>query len=409
MPDNREMNIEERRKYLGLMERRYAGADRAKKGQLLDEMEQVTGLHRMSLVRLFRPGGLERRRRAKHRGREYGTDVDDAVRVVWESLDYVCAERVKPALVGTARLLARHGELGERGPYRNDGVTMRELGAELEAQLGRISIASIQRRLTRFAQDTPRLPRKGPSQANQVARAIPMTRIAWHEAEPGHFEVDLVHHSGPVTVGEYVHTLQMIDVATGWSERVAVLGRSQREMEVGFRRILERLPFAVQEVHPDNGSEFLNDHIVRFWKEKAPGLSLSRSRPYQKNDNRFVEQKNETLVRAYLGHKRLDTREQAEALNALYDQMWVYYNLFQPVLHLVEKTAVGTRVKRKWDEARTPFERLAATDAISPEQRTELESLRDRTNPRALRKEIYAALDRLLRSAPAAAAEGTAA
>ena len=231
MPDNGEMNIEERRKYLGLMKGRYAGADRAKKGQLLDEMEQVTGLHRLSLVRLFRPGGLERRRRAKHRGREYGTDVDDVVRVVWESLDYVCAERVKPALVGTARLLVRHGEL-------------REVGAELEAQLARISVASVQRRLTRFTLDTPRLPRKGPERANQVARAIPMTRIAWHEAEPGHFEVDLVHHSGPVTVGEYVHTLQMIDVATGWSERVAVLGRSQREMEVGFRRILERLPFS---------------------------------------------------------------------------------------------------------------------------------------------------------------------
>lgn len=406
MLDSEEMTIGERRKYLGRMQERYLKADLRGRGRLLTEMGEVTDLHRKSLVRLLKPGGLTRRPRQKHRGREYGTDVDDVVRVVWESLDYVCAERVKPALVGTARLLVRHGELS---PYRNDGVTMRELGAELEAQLGRISIASIQRRLTRFAQDTPRLPRKGPERANQVARSIPMTRIAWYEAEPGHFEVDLVHHSGPVTVGEYVHTLQMIDVATGWSERVAVLGRSQREMEVGFRRVLQRLPFSVREVHPDNGSEFLNDHIVRFWKEKAPGLSLSRSRPYQKNDNRFVEQKNETLVRAYLGHKRLDTREQTDALNVLYDQMWVYYNLFQPVLHLVGKTAVGTRVRRKWDEAKTPFERLSATEAISPDQRTEIESLRDRTNPRALRKAIYAALEHLLRAAPTAAVEGTAA
>ena len=402
MPDSEEMTIGERRKYLGRMQERYLKADLRGRGTLLTEMEEVTGLHRKSLVRLLKPGRLTRRVRQKHRGRVYGTVVDDVVRVVWESLDYVCAERVKPALVGTARLLVRHGELRELGPSRNDGVTMRELGAGLEAQLTRISIASVQRRLTRFAQDTPRLPRKGPERANQVARAIPMTRIAWQEAEPGHFEVDLVHHSGPVTSGDYVHTLQWVDVATGWSERVAVLGRGQRAMEGGFRRILDRLPFPVRELHPDNGPEFLNGHLVRFFGETLTGLTLSRSRPYQKNDNRFVEQKNDTLVRAYLGHKRLDTREQAEALNALYTQMWVYYNLFQPVLHLVEKTPMGTRVRRKWDEAKTPFERLAATDALSPEQRTELESLRDRTNPRALRKEIYAAIDTLLRAAPAA-------
>lgn len=392
MPDSEKMTIDERRKYLGLMERRYRRADRASKGRLLDEMEQVTGLHRMSLIRLFHPGGLGRRRRAKHRGRVYGVAVDDALRVIWESLDYICAERLKPALPSTARLLARHGEL----PNLTD---------ELVAQLSRISIATIQRRLTRLAQDTPRLPRKGPTQANRVAREIPMGRIRWEQTEPGHFETDLVHHSGPVTLGDYVHTLQMVDVATGWSERAAVLGRSQRAMEGGFEHILERLPISVVEVHPDNGPEFLNDHLVRFWKEKARGLSLSRSRPYKKNDNRFVEQKNDTLVRAYFGHSRLDTAEQAAAMNALYDQMWMYYNLFQPVLHQVEKTATGTRVRRRWDEAKTPFERLAATGVLAPERQAELEALRDRTNPRALRREIYAGIEKLLLAASARAEE----
>ena len=389
MPDSEKMTIGERRKYLGLMERRYRRTDRSGKGRLLDEMEQVTGLHRMSLIRLFHPGGLVRRRRAKHRGRVYGVGVDDALRVIWESLDYICAERLKPALPSTARLLARHGELAN-------------LTEELVAQLNRISVATIQRRLTRFTQDTPRLPRKGPAQANRVAREIPMRRIRWEETEPGHFETDLVHHSGPVTLGDYVHTLQMVDVATGWSERVAVLGRSQRAMEGGFERILGRLPIPVLEVHPDNGPEFLNDHLVRFWKEKATGLSLSRSRPYKKNDNRFVEQKNNTLVRAYFGHTRLDTAEQAEAMNALYDQMWVYYNLFQPVLHQVEKTARGTRVRRKWDEAKTPFERLVATGALAAEKRAQLEALRDQTNPRALRRAIYAGIEKLVLAAASA-------
>jgi hypothetical protein len=368
------------------MQQRYLVAGRAARGRLLDDLGQLTGLHRKSLVRLLRSTDLARRPRARQRGRAYGIAVDDALRVIWETLDYVCAERLTPALVGTAQRLARHGEL--------------RLDAELVEQLGRISIATVQRRLRRLGQDTPRLPRQGPEAANRVARTIPMKRIPWDTAAPGHFEVDLVHHSGPVTEGDYVHTLQMVDVATGWSERIAVLGRSQRAMEAGFQRILARLPFPVRELHPDNGSEFLNAHLVRFWGEAITGLTLSRSRPYHKNDNRFVEQKNDTLVRAYVGHGRLDTPEQCAALNALYDQMWVYYNLFQPVLHLIEKTAHGTRVHRRWDAAMPPFERLTATDALPLEQRATLEALREATNPRALRRAIHADLDALLLPRP---------
>jgi hypothetical protein len=314
--------------------------------------------------------------------------VDDALRVIWESLDYICAARLTPTLVPTARRLAQHGEV--------------RLTPEVAAQLAQISRASVQRRLTRLGQDTLRLPRGGPERAsrvNAVARQIPMRRIAWDEAEPGHFEVDLVHHGGHEPVGEYAHTLQLIDVATGWSERVAVLGRSQRRMEDGFRRVLDRLPFAVRELHPDNGSEFLNDHLVRFWGEAITGLSLSRSRPYKKDDNRFVEQKNSTLVRAYLGHARLDTPEEVAALNTLYDQMWLYYNFFQPVLHLVEKTVdptTPTRLRRRWDDAQPPFDRLCATTVLSAARRADLEALRARTNPRPLRRDLYAGISRVL-------------
>jgi len=317
--------------------------------------------------------------------------VDDALRVIWESLDYVCAERLTPGLVATARHLAAHGELA--------------VSAALEQQLGQISVASVQRRLTRLGQDTPRLPRKGPVEANRVARRIPMGRLAWDEPVPGHFEVDLVHHSGPTTQGEYVHTLQMIDVATGWSERVAVLGRGYRAMAAGFTRILERLPFPVLELHPDNGSEFLNDHLLRFWQDAARGLTWSRSRPYQKNDNRFVEQKNATLVRAYFGTARLDTPAHCTALNALYDQMWQYYNLFQPVLRVTGKTVVDGRLRRQWAPAQTPFVRLQATTALPADQRQALAAQYVATNPRALRRAIYAGIAQVLQTAPPAQAE----
>jgi len=382
MQDDTLMTLAERRKYLGRMRPRYLLATRAEQTRLLDEMEAVTGMHRKSLLRLLHAASLARRVRTTQRSKTYGAPVEDAIRLIWESLDYICAERLTAALLPTAQLLCAHGEL--------------MLDDDLQAHLGSISIASVQRRLKRFTQDTPRLPRKGPEQANRVARSIPIRTIAWDEAEPGHFEVDLVHHGGPEPKGDYLYTLQMIDVATGWSERVAVLGRSQRAMEAGFRRILVRLPFRVREVHSDNGSEFLNDHLVRFWGEEVTGSTLSRSRPYQKNDNRFVEQKNATLVRAYLGQVRLESQEQATALNALYEQMWVYYNCFQPVMRLREKARTEDRIVRRWDTAQTPLARLLATEALTAARRHHLEQLRARVNPRMLRQQIYAALEQVL-------------
>jgi hypothetical protein len=349
-------------------------------------MEAITGLHRKSLIRLI-SGSLERKPRRKQRGRTYGPEVDDALRVISESLDHICAERLQPNAVWMATHLEQHGEI--------------EVSQLLLDQLSRISVSTVRRILSRLGQDEPRLPRKGPAQANRVAREIPMKRIPWNERQPGHFEVDTVHHCGMSSSGHYVHTIQMIDVATGWSEQVATLGRSYLVMEDGFRRMLARLPFPVLEIHPDNGSEFLNAHLVRFWKEMVKGVILSRSRPFHKNDNRFVEQKNSTLVRAYLGLARFDTAPQTNAINQLYEKMWLYYNFFQPVMRLSEKitqpslSAKGqpSRIKRRFDQARTPFHRLSETDAISEDRKQQLRMLRDQVNPRQLRQEIHQLID----------------
>src|SRR5712691_4729452 len=134
------------------------------------------------------------------------------------------------------------------------------LTPELEGQLATISCTTVQRMLRKNRSRKVRLPRKGPERANQVTKGVPMGRIPWDTQQAGHFEVDLVHHSGETTAGEYLHSLQMVDVATGWSERVAVLGRGQRAMEAAFRHIRERVPFAVHELHRDLGSAFLNAH-----------------------------------------------------------------------------------------------------------------------------------------------------
>ena len=377
-----EMSVGERRKYLKLMLPRYLRADRAGRGELLDEMEQVTKLHRKALIRLLHQGSLDRQPRRMQRGSVYGPEVADVIRVVWESEDYVCAERLTPSLVPMAQQLARFGEV--------------RLSAEVERQLSEVSEATVTRLLGRFRRDTPRLPRKGPEAANRLAKEIPMGRIPWQTEEPGHFEMDLVHHCGPASVGEYVHTLQMVDVATGWSERVGILGRTHRAMVAGSEKIVARLPFGIRELHPDNGSEFINEHLLGFFGDKVKGLAMTRSRPYHKNDNRNVEQKNYSLVRAYLGYERLDSPAQSMAVNALYDRMWLYYNLFQPVLHLKSKEVVGgNRIRRKWDEARTPYERVLATGVLSGEQQARLTGLYARTNPRKLRREIHRIIETL--------------
>jgi len=382
-----QMTINERRKYLRVVQKRYAKADKVTRGYLLDEMEAVTGLHRKSLIRLM-ASELKRKPRRRQRGRQYGAEVDDTLRVICESFDYPCAERLQPNLVWMAEHLAYHGEL--------------IVSEQLLDQMSRISVSTVKRVLRRIRQDEPRLPRRKPSRGNAITKDIPMRQIAWNERQPGHFEVDMVHHSGPEPSGQYVHSLQMVDVATGWSERVATLGRSYRVMEDAFKRALSRLPFPVLEIHPDNGSEFFNGHLLRYFNEQVKVPELTRSRPYHKNDNRFVEQKNSTLIRDPLGYDRFDTVAQTMAINQLYDLMWLYYNFFQPIMRVSEKIILptdgrGSRVKRRYDQARTPLDRLCDTDAISQAQREQLLALRDQTNPRKLRQTIYDQIDAIFR------------
>jgi hypothetical protein len=280
-----------------------------------------------------------------------------------------------------ANHLEMHGELS--------------LNAKVRAQLGTISVSSLRRRpATRCVSQRIAHRRGLPRQRFAQKQSIPMRRIDWQERRPGHFEVDLVHHCGLSADGQYVHTLQLLDVATGWSECVAVLGRSYLVIQDGFERISRRVPFEIEELHPDNGSEFLNAHLVRYWQDKVQA-QLSRSRPYHKNDNRFVEENNFSLVRAYVGYARLETVVQVKCLNQLYDQLWLYHNFFQPLMRLSEKQWREQRLKRVYDDALPPFDRLCKTAVMSPARQLELETLRRNTNPLLLRCDIQNSIDRL--------------
>ena len=344
----------------------------------------ITDRNRDYLIHLLKEP-LKRRPRQRQRTRTYKADFDRSLRIIYESYGRICAERLQPNLLQLAEQLAHHREL--------------KLTDKLKKQLATVSLSTVRNRLRQPRQDEPWKPRRPQRKRNPLLQDIPMQRLPWDIDTPGYFEVDLVHHCGSSAHGEYVHTLQMIDVFSGWSERVAILERSLRVVEAGFLRILDRVPFTILGIHPDNGSEFFNHNMLRFWKD-YPQIELSRSRPYHKNDNRFVEQKNSSLVRAYIGDIRLDTVDQTLALERIFRRLWLFNNCFQPVLRLTTKKYIPAqdghpaRTQRR-HSAHTPWHRLCDADVLSPEQHDLLQLRIDSTNPRILHRQIHADLDAL--------------
>ena len=371
------LDLEERLKVLRMQQDRYRKVSRAEKGRILNALESITQLDRKTIIRRL-SGNCRRKRRTSGRRRSYGPEVDDAHRIVHRAYDGICAERLTPNLAAYAEKLAQHGHL--------------RMTPVLREQLGRISVSTVRRILQRVQQDEPRRRRRPGLTRNGLLAGVPAGRIPWDVTTPGHVEVDLVHHCGRYAGGEYAHTLHLVDVASGWSEMAAVLGRGYMVMQDGFQRCAQRLPFPVVEIHPDNGSEFFNAHLVRFFGEIFTGAALSRSRPWQKNDNRFVEHRNGALIRGWVGHDRLDSAAQVVALNAFYEKLRIYHNLFQPVMRLTRKTydRETQRVRRYWDTPRTPFERLLASGIMNVAVADQLQRLYDRTDPLTWRQELEA-------------------
>jgi transposase InsO family protein len=379
------MTLDERNKYLRLMRPRYLGATtRAAKGALLDEMQTVTGLNRNYLIQKLKHP-IRRQPRSRERGRRYGPQVAAALAQIARAQDHICPTRLHGYLLETAENLARHGAL--------------RLDPHLRAKLATISVSSVRRHLPpadgAVAHPTPR-PRP-----NTLQQEIPIRVIPWDTMEPGHCEVDLVHHGGPDPRGQYGYTLQMVDVATGWSGRRAVLGRSYVVVADAFYALFAEFPFAIRELHVDNGGEFLSHLLQRFLRQFYPTVARSRSEPGQPTHNRFVEQKNDTLVRSFVGDWRLDTVAQIRYLNTLYTMMSRYYNLWQPVMHQVAKERIPTTAdrpaytRRVHDRPRPPLERLCETGDLTPAQEQALRAQQQAIDLLALREEIHTRLPHL--------------
>lgn len=203
----------------------------------------------------------------------------------------------------------------------------------------------------------------------------------------GNIQIDLVEHCGSSQKGEYINTLSTIDINTGWWEGVAFMGKSQSNTGLGLKQARSQYPFKWLEIHSDNGSEFINAHLYGYTQKEK--LGFSRSRPYKKNDNCFIEQKNWTHVKRQVGYLRYDTKKELKLLDDLYkNELRLYKNFFQPVMKLISKERVGAKIRRKYDKARTPYKRIMESKEVSLKKKQELTKIYESLNPAELKRAI---------------------
>lgn len=367
------------REYLDALRPRYGLAKKPKKTRLLDEAQRVTGYTRKAIIRL-----LHRRpappRSGRGRPRLYGKHIETALQQLWVASGHLCSKRLGPFLPELLAALERHGEL--------------RLPARVRHALQAISPATIDRLLKPHR----RRPVQRPLILNPATAAlraqIPVRTFGdWHEVRPGAVQADLVAHCGETTAGFHLSTLIAVDVATGWTECEAVWGKAYRRVGTAVHLVRQRFAVSLRELHTDNGGEFLN-HILVPWC-RHQGIRLTRGRPYRKNDQAYAEQKVWTHVRRVVGYDRFSTQLAYTQLSRLYPVLNLYTNFFQPLRKLRHKHRRGARVIKQFEVARTPYQRLLDSGALTPAAARTLADRYHSLNPLTLRRtieEILAAL-----------------
>lgn len=301
---------------------------------------------------------------------------------VWEVSDRLCGKLLKPVMPDLLLSLERHGEL--------------TVSEDVRAQLQTISAASIDRLLRIHKRDAVRQPHRKPPHPSSLKGQVPVrTWSEWSGVQPGSVQADLVLHCGESTEGFYLTTLCAIDVASGWTELQPVWGLGQQRVGTAVHLVRQRLPFELKTLHTDNGPEFINQTLFSWCKREAVGFS--RGRPYRKNDQAYVEQRNYVAVRRLLGHDRLSSREAFTLLQQLYGLLRLQLNFLRPVRKLVSKQRAGAKVVKRYDQPRTPYQRLLDSDCLTEAARQDLERVRNCINPAELQRRIAALLRRLWR------------
>jgi len=365
---------------------RYRKAGRREKSRMLSEFVASTGYNRVYGARLLRGHGVLVRagpgvllegavgaRRKRERRREYGPEVVRVLVPVWETMDYICGKRLAAVLPEVVPRLVELGEL--------------QVGSEILEKLLRASASTIDRLLAPERKKYTLKSRSRTKPGTLLKHQIPVRTFSqWDDTSAGFLEVDLVGHDGGSVAGDYCQTLDATDVATGWSEQVAVRNKAQRHVFEALQQVRKRLPFTLRGLDSDNGSEFINDQLTRYCSQE--GITFTRSRAHRKNDSCYVEQKNWSIVRRFAGYERFEGDKACRLLNGLYGLLRDYVNFFLPTMKCVGKTRDGSRVTRHYDAPRTPFRRVLEAPQVDAAAKERLEARYLTLNPAALHRDI---------------------
>ncbi|MDA2924998.1 hypothetical protein MYX65_10170 [Acidobacteria bacterium AH-259-L09] len=403
--------MRERRVLVKAFAGEYRKGGKKEKGAILKRFVKASGYVRRYAARLLRnqgrrvvlrPGVLVEGdvtiRVRRRRRRTYGEDVKRELKRIWEMLDYLCGKRLVAALPATLEALERHGEL--------------KISPEVDQKLLSVSAATIDRMLAPEKKKLRLKARSGTKPGTLLRQQVAVRTFAdWDEARPGFVEVDLVAHEGGQAQGDYAQTLDLTDVSTGWTEVAAVPNKAQVWVFEALERVRQQLPFPLLGLDSDNGSEFINNHLWRYCQQEQ--ITFTRSRPFRKNDNCFVEQKNYSVVRRYVGYARYDRQEEVQLLNELYERVRLCVNFFLPSQKLKEKVRRGSRVHKRYHPAQTPYQRVLASKEVSARDKRKLRAQYQRLNPAEVHRQIRDLQQKLLwltarkRSARAVDATGT--
>ena len=375
------MSQRSKREMIESIRPRYLKANKAGKAQILDEFVATTGCHRKYAIRVLKhgpqPKGLHLR---PGRSKVYQGEVVQVLEQIWEICGRICSKRLHPFLPEMVTVLERCHELS--------------LAEDTQTLLLGMSRSTIDRCLkkARFTSGLHGLSTTKPGAL--LKQAIPIrTFTPWEDEHPGFLEIDLVAHCGSTTAGTYLNTLTTTDLATGWTECLALPNKTQLAVSQAIQTLRERLPFPLLGLDSDNGSEFINETLLRYCQEQC--ITFTRSRPYQKNDQAHVEQKNWSVVRHTIGYDRLETPEELALLSAIYTDLRLYINYFQPQLKLVGKERIDGKTVRTYDRATTPYRRVLALDSLPLEVKARLTAQYVQLNPVALRASIDAKVGQL--------------
>jgi len=379
------LTLAERKAVTKQVLQRYLRGTKKQKGLILDELCALTGWNRDHARKALRQAQHPRPgRRGSVRPRIYGPEVVEPLRLVWAVLDAPAGKRLAPFMGEALAALERHEEI--------------DLDPDIRAKLLRISPATIDRLLAPERRRLQIRGRSGTKPGSLLRAQIPIRTFAeWDEARPGFFEVDLVGHDGGDPRGQFCQTLTLTDVLTGWTEVRSLPNKAQRWVHETLAELTGSLPFPLLGLDSDNGSEFINNNLFAWCVAEA--VTFTRSRPYRKNDNCFVEQKNWAVVRRATGYLRYDTPAELRVLRELYGYLVPYVNFFQPQMRLVTKSREGAKVRRRYDTAATPYRRILRSPEVPERSKRELTATYQALNPMALKREIARCQDRLMKLA----------